>query len=197
MKALGKGSIASIIKIGLSLVSILIWFALGVVAVTAIVLTATAVSLQLGGSPIMIDAEIAVSANGVRLSGDGPGMLSWPLVAALLLAAAVMLGGALMIVDRLRRLFVNFTSNEPFNRENAIHLRVIWMVMLGVELAKYGFALVVAWAIAAFGRPEGITNVQIEPGIDISTWASILVLIVLAEVFREGARMREDQDLTI
>jgi hypothetical protein len=38
---------------------------------------------------------------------------------------------------------------------------------------------------------------MIEPGFDLSTWTSILVLIVLAEVFREGARLREDQDLTI
>jgi hypothetical protein len=197
MKALGKGSIASVIKIGLSVASVILWIALGAVAIAALVLGAAAIGLQVGGRPITIDADIAVSAQGVRMSGNGPGMLSWPLVAALVLAAAVMLGGALIIVDRLRRLFVNFTSNEPFNRENANHLRVIWIVMLGLELAKYGFALAVGWAIATFGRPEGVSQIQIEPGIDLSTWSSILVLIVLAEVFREGARMREDQDLTI
>jgi hypothetical protein len=29
------------------------------------------------------------------------------------------------------------------------------------------------------------------------TWGAIVILIVLAEVFREGARLREEQDLTI
>ena len=33
--------------------------------------------------------------------------------------------------------------------------------------------------------------------IDLSTWGSILILIVLAEVFREGARLKEEQELTI
>ncbi len=197
MKALGKGSIASVIQIGLSIASVVLWFGLAAVALAALVATAAALGVQGGGNPITIDADIAINADGVLLSGEGPGMLSWPLFGAIVLAAAVMLGGALVIVDRLRRLFVNFTSNEPFNRENAVHLRAIWMVMLGLELAKYAFALAVGWAVATYGRPEGIEQVTIEPGVDISTWASILVLIVLAEVFREGARMREDQDLTI
>jgi Protein of unknown function (DUF2975) len=197
MKALGKGSIASVIKVGLAIANVILWVTLGAVALAALVLGAAALGLQIGARPIAIDADIAVSADGVRLSGRGPGMLSWPLVGALVLAAGVVIGGALIIVDRLRRLFVNFTSNEPFNRENATHLRVIWIVMLSLELAKYGFALAVGWAIAAYGRPEGVNEVQINPGFDLSTWASILVLIVLAEVLREGARMREDQDLTI
>ena len=33
--------------------------------------------------------------------------------------------------------------------------------------------------------------------VDLSTWGSILILIVLAEVFREGARLKEEQELTI
>jgi hypothetical protein len=50
--------------------------------------------------------------------------------------------------------------------------------------------------IAAFGEPidrDTTLNLQI----NVSAWLSIFVLIVLAEVFREGARMREEQELTI
>ena len=100
-----------------------------------------------------------------------------------------------MIVWRLRRLFDNFTSGESFAKENATHLRVIWMTMLGVEIARYLLLVVITILIAAFYREIGNARVQLD--INLSTWASILILIVLAEVFREGARLKEEQELTI
>jgi hypothetical protein len=38
---------------------------------------------------------------------------------------------------------------------------------------------------------------RVEMNVALSTWIAILILIVLAEVFREGARLKRDQDLTI
>lgn len=196
MKALGQGSIASITRFGLSVVAAALWLVLGVVSLSGLTALIAGLFVANGTPPLLIGPELAVSREGILLSGEGPGVLSWPLVASLILAAGAMLIGALVIVDRLRRLYVNFTSNEPFNHENANHLRTIWIVMLLMEVAKYGFAFAVAWSVSAFGAPEGV-NIAIEPRIDLSTWASILILIVLAEVFREGTRIREDQDLTI
>jgi hypothetical protein len=40
-------------------------------------------------------------------------------------------------------------------------------------------------------------NAEVKLSVDLSTWASILILVVLAEVFREGARMKAEQELTI
>jgi hypothetical protein len=34
-------------------------------------------------------------------------------------------------------------------------------------------------------------------GISLTTWFAVLVIFVLAEVFREGARLRGDAELTI
>ena len=57
-----------------------------------------------------------------------------------------------VIVWRLRRLFESFTSGEPFRRENADHLRVIWITMLVIEVARYVLlALTIGLLIAAFG----------------------------------------------
>jgi len=50
--------------------------------------------------------------------------------------------------------------------------------------------------LATFGGPIADTA-QFEFKFDLSTWASILILVVLAEVFREGARLKEEQELTI
>lgn len=196
MKALGQGSIASVIKVGLSLASVVLWVALGTVALVAVLALGAGVAAALTGS-FGVDGDLIVTTAGVTLPGEGLESLPWPFVAAVLLAAAVGLFGALIIVSRLKRLFENFSSNEPFNRANATHLRAIWITMLGMELARYGFAVVVGWSAETYGKPQGLERLLVEPGFDLSTWTSILVLIVLAEVFREGARLREDQDLTI
>lgn len=196
MKALGQGSIASVIKVGLSVAGVVLWVGLGVVGLVAAAALAAGVFAQVSG-PFSVDTDLAVTTSGIVLRGDNLESLPWPFVSAVLLAAAVGLGGALAIVHRLRRLFENFTSNEPFNRANADHLRAIWIILLAMELARYGFALAVGWSAAIYGQPQGLDRLMIEPGFDLSTWTSILVLIVLAEVFREGARLREDQDLTI
>jgi hypothetical protein len=117
-------------------------------------------------------------------------------VAPALTAAAVAVSGGLIIVDRLKRLFASFRSAEPFRKENATHLRVIWVTMLVIEVSRYVLLGVTGLLIAAFGEPRG-TDWTFSFSANLMTWAAILVLIVLAEVFREGSRLREEQDLTI
>ncbi len=130
------------------------------------------------------------------LTYSNPGGATWPVVVPALAIGTVAIGGGLIIVDRLRRLFDSFTSGEPFRRENAAHLRVIWIAMLTVEIARYVLLGAVAAIFAAVGLPEG-ASANFNLNFDISTWMSIAILIVLAEVFREGARMKEEQELTI
>lgn len=185
MKALGKGSIASIIKVILHVVGVILWIALVCVAVAAIAY-AVAVGLMLSGT-------IALN-----LPGDGPwDQMVWHIVGPALFVGAFYIGGAILIVRRLLKLFESFTSGEPFKRENAGHLRVIWITMLVMEISRYVFGAIVLTLIVTFGLPnDGEANVSGE-GFDLMPWLSILVLIVLAEVFREGARLREEQELTI
>lgn len=184
MKALGKGSIASLVEIGLTIAWYVLWVCLGAVAVAALGYGALQGLVAWG----MLDPA--------ALSGGESMFAAWPIVAPGLVIAAVVIVGALVIVGRLRRLFDSFTSSEPFRRENADHLRVIWITMLAMEIARYGLLAVIGGVIAAGGAPpDAEANFNIN--IDLSTWMSIAVLIVLAEVFREGARLKEEQELTI
>jgi hypothetical protein len=102
--------------------------------------------------------------------------------------------GSLIIVWRLRKLFDSFSSGEPFQRENATHLRVIWITMLAIEIARYLLLALTGVLLRVF---EPAVEANYVFAIDLSTWGSILILIVLAEVFREGARLKEEQELTI
>ncbi len=207
MKALGKGSIASIVQIGLSIAWWLLWVAFAAWAVATIAY-AVFMGMVAGGaidpatlSPIERSGEgggVEVSISGFGSSGLSPQWTDWQIIVPGLLAAGVGIGGSLIIVWRLRRLFDSFTSGEPFRRENAQHLRVIWITMVAIELSRYALLTLIGLLIGVFGAPESVESVSFSIDSDnLSSWMSIAVLIVLAEVFREGARLKEEQELTI
>lgn len=203
MKALGKGSIASIVRTGLQIAWVVLWAAAAALVLAAIGYAATLVMIANG----MIDANILTGGEGsIRmgrsggsfdLTYDGPGGATWPVVVPALTIGAVAIAGSLAIVWRLRKLFDSFTSGEPFARENATHLRVIWITMILIEIARYALTAATAALVMAVGDDHGVAVSQVEVTVDFSTWGAILILIVLAEVFREGARLKEEQELTI
>lgn len=201
MKALGKGSVASIVEVGLAIAWYVLWALLACVILAAVLYGGLLGFIANGA----IDAQILTGGQG-RIGEDGgfnvhwqsEGGIVWYVVVPALLVGCVVLGGGLVIVARLRRLFDSFTSADPFRRENAVHLRVIWITMAVIELARYAIVALFGVLVAVYGVPEG-AEIEFDPfeSVDLSTWMAILILIVLAEVFREGARLKEEQELTI
>lgn len=201
MKALGRGSIASFLHTALLFAWIGLWVAAGALALGALGYGALLALIESG----LVDSQILSGGSGeIRLSEgsdfqvsyDEIGGATWPVVLPALLAGAVAIGGGLVIVWRLRRLFDSFRSGEPFKLENAHHLRVIWITLLVIELARYAILGVFGILVTAFGLPEG-ARANLDLDLNLWNWAEILILIVLAEIFREGARLREEQELTI
>lgn len=198
MKALGKGSIASIVQVGLTVAWIVLWVGAGLLVLAAL---AYATFLGLISTGI-IGPDIFPNGEGhLRIDGREVGYLdlanvTWPVLVPVFLIGAVAVGGALMIVWRLQRLFDSFCSGEPFRKENAHHLRAIWIIMIGIEIARYALLALTGVLLAATNSPLA-DEAEFELRFDLSTWGSILILIVLAEVFREGARLKEEQELTI
>lgn len=182
-------------QIGLTVVWFVLWIAAIGLGLGALVAIASAV-MQDVWFPDGLDLgrSVRINAGGVQVVGAQA--LGWPIVTASFLAGGVAVAASLVIVDRLRKLFDKFSSDAPFDRENAQHLRVIWITMLFAELARYVIAAIVFGLAVGPGRPDGV-SISIDPGINLSTWGAILILVVLAEVFREGAKLRDEQDLTI
>jgi hypothetical protein len=201
MKALGKGSIASIIEVGLTIAWIILWVAFGLWAL-AMLGYGVFMALVTGG---MIDPASIPNESNLRI--EVPGVdgnafenlrwTHWQIFIIGFLTAGVVIGGSLVIISRLRRLFDSFRSGDPFRRENAQHLRVIWITMIVIELARYVLTATIVGLALAFGASQGVALRQVELTVDFTTWGSILILIVFAEVFREGARLKEEQELTI
>lgn len=185
MKALGKGSIAWYLKILLDVIWVVLWVAAAGLALVVV--------LYVGGSILIgLDKITAESAGTNLLERD----LSWTMAAPALLGAVIAIAAGLLITGRLKKLFANFCSEKPFLMENADHLRVIWITLLVLEVSRYVVAGLVGAAVTMFGAPKA-SELSITFQLKLETWFAIFTLMVLAEVFRIGARMREEQDLTI
>lgn len=176
MRALGPGSVSSFLKVILDVV-----YAALIIGVAAVAVLALA-ALFFAFNPGLLQD--------VRISSGGTSLVSrWPAVTGGLLAAALYITGVLVIVGRLRRIFATLTAGDPFHPDNVGRLRLIGAVLAALELGRYA-----VWAIGVWLLP-GVTSER--PHLNITAWFSVLVVFVLAEVFREGARLRREAELTI
>jgi Protein of unknown function (DUF2975) len=98
---------------------------------------------------------------------------------------------AYVVFSRLLRIIESVRTGEPFTRDTTGRLRTIAWALLGLELLHI---CVVAIASAASSKEVPL---HINGNFDITGWLAILLLFVLAQVFLEGTRMREDLEGTV
>jgi hypothetical protein len=98
---------------------------------------------------------------------------------------------AYVVLRQLLRIVKSVRAGEPFTGENAGRLRTIAWALLALELLHVG-VVAIASAVATRELP-----LRIGDNFSVTGWLAILLLFVLAEVFREGSRMREELDGTI
>ena len=175
MRTLGPGSVSSFLKIILDVVYVALWVGVAVVGLSALA------SLLFDVSPRMFGPMVALELNRAGESG--------PLVTAALVAAAAYMAGVQIIVDRLRRIFATLTAGDPFHPDNVRRLRVVGMMLAALELGRYPFAAIQMWL-----SPDQMSPAK---GVSLTAWFAVLVVFVLAEIFREGARLRREAELTI
>ena len=184
MRALGPGSVSSFLKIILDVVFAALWIGVGALALI------TLAALLLSFNPDLL-ASLALSAatSDGRNTAISELIENGPAITSGLFAAALYLAGILVIVGSLRRIFTTLTAGDPFHPDNVARLRLIGLMLAGLELGRYAFWAVSAWLLPGVNR--------IEPSMSLTAWFSVLVVFVLAEVFREGARLRREAELTI
>lgn len=176
MRAIGPGSLSSFLKAVLDLVRLLL-------LVLLIVLAAGLLYGVLAAfNPAMPFAQ--------RVRFDGLDRVqAWAVVLVRMLTATLFVTGVLVIVSRLREIFATLKAGDPFAPENVTRLRVVAGGLAGLEAVRYA-----VWILGTFLPPQAAPD---RPNLSLTAWFSILVVIVLAEVFREGARLRREAELTI
>jgi len=98
---------------------------------------------------------------------------------------------AYVVLRELSRIVRSVRDGDPFSAGNAARLRTIAWALLGLELLHL---LVVAIASAVSTREVPL---HLDGGVTVTGWLAVMLLFVLAQVFREGTRLRDDLEGTV
>ena len=90
------------------------------------------------------------------------------------------------ILSRLLAIVETVRDGDPFVSENASRLQTIAWSVLALELTRL-VVVAIANSVSTTARP-----VHIDWNLSITPWLAVLLLFVLARVFDQGARMRDD-----
>jgi len=218
MQILGRRSVASVL-------AILVNIACGVAALTLALTVVVIAVLPFVTGPVEVDAGWLVVGNRMTIpvsvtldSGahrleapalgiaraelhDLAGALTFPVEfgffflanAALLL---IVMSLALWVLIQLRAVLRTVRDGQPFVAPNATRVRRIGIAVIAGEVVRT--AIVYAenrYAMTHF-RADGLGfEAHVEP--DVFAIVLGLIILVIAEVFRQGTRLDEDQSLTV
>lgn len=221
MKALGKASLSSFLVV---LVNIG-WFCVALALLVAVLFlvagehvgmqidSSGAPSVEVGHGVMMsipvsfsVDPEnLHVSAPSLGISEaqlrDARAVLKFaPQRGPFFIANAVLLVGLLSLIlwalSQLRGVLRTLRDGKPFEPANARRLRrIAWLAILG-ELVRAAVVFFENQYAASHFVSEGL-HFSARPDVNVFAIVNGLVILVIAEVFRIGARLDEDQSLTV
>ena len=96
-----------------------------------------------------------------------------------------------VVLKRLVAIVDTVRAGNPFVTANAERLETIAKAMLALQLLSFTIGAI-AKAISTPSHP-----VDLDAGFSISGWLGVLLTFILARVFAEGARMRDDLEGTV
>ncbi len=158
-----------------------------------VILSIAAVALVIA-LPVMLFNQSALLA---ELAADGkdlvPGLI--PAAAFVLVGAAGLLALGIYFLLLLRRIVNSVGEGDPFIPDNAQRLsRMAWVAIIG-QAAAVPVGIAVAW-IASIAADAG-DDIHGEFGFSGSGILLVLILFILARVFRKGTEMREELEGTV
>src|SRR5438876_7291350 len=95
------------------------------------------------------------------------------------------------VLKRLLAIVLAVRAGDPFVAANASRLQAIAWALLALQL----LSLVIGAIAKTVSTPAHPLNV--DAGFSINGWLAVLLTFLLARVFAEGTRMREDLDGTV
>jgi len=161
-------------------------------------------AVGIGGATIALVLPLFALARGDALMGfaDGSGItpadLPFGPTIALLSLLLLVLVAMFVFFGKLRAIIATVGSGDPFAPANAERLSVMAWLFLGVQTLMWPAAIcahIVADAV------RDLDNFDLEvgngDGFSLTGILMVLILFILARVFRHGAAMREDLEGTV
>ena len=203
---MGKQSIASFVRVVLEVT----WWAVAIGLGLLVILLAGSFFVELRGNKLTMSLPVAVHVDTPIQDVGGEtnahfeklrGNLRFPARKGAFFSGSVavlvlMFGYLLWMVTQLRYVFRALSQRLPFVAGNARRIRRVgWAVLFG-EIGRAG--IVYFWSYYT-SLHFTVSGLRFAASADMNpiTIVSGLAILVIAEAFQEGARLQEDQSLTI
>jgi hypothetical protein len=158
-----------------------------------IFLVGAGVALCLLGIPVaLIAPDFLMEALAEELSAPPPRATFWA-AAGLLALTAALLALLVLFLRHMKRIIDTVAEGDPFIPANAERLRGMAWLMLGIQLIALPVGALESYIQQSL---EGEAD-SLSFEFDLNSLALILVLFILARVFRRGAEMRDDLEGTV
>lgn len=174
----------------LTAAKLLLMFFIGVLGFAAI---ATAI-----GAPLVLIVQDRVVAE-MAAEGIAHGADAIPVVAFVLLGISALLALAVWFLVTLLRIVRSVGEGDPFVPVNANRISRMGWIALGGQFLAVPVGAAVVWLANNFSDERGTLNARVDTDMGFSGSGILLVLVlfILARVFRHGAAMREDLEGTV
>jgi hypothetical protein len=126
---------------------------------------------------------------GVRGKGDNSALILG--MRAIMVIGICAVPVTYFILTRLLAIVETVRNGDPFVGENADRLQTIAWAVLGLEL-MHAVVGIVASRVSTASQP-----LDIHWSFSVTRWLVVLLLFVLARVFDQGTRMREELEATV
>ncbi len=102
----------------------------------------------------------------------------------------------LYVLYNLRKIFATLVTENPFDRENVVRIRRIGGAVIAGAVLKSLVQTAFGFFFTHYVSVTGV-DFRAKLSLDLTTIFLGLVFLVLAELFRLGSAMQEEQDLTV
>ncbi|KWV93921.1 DUF2975 domain-containing protein [Erythrobacter sp. AP23] len=154
-----------------------------------------AVALALAGGTAIANRD-KISIDYAEALGDPAAIFPLSTLLGAVALALVIVAALLVFFDQLRRIIATAGRGDPFAPINADRLgRMAWLMLLVQVLLHPTWAMAERFSRIAQGLDT--LRVGIGSGIDIGGILLVVILFLLARIFRHGTSMREDLEGTV
>ncbi|MGE5953381.1 MAG: DUF2975 domain-containing protein [Qipengyuania vulgaris] len=115
-------------------------------------------------------------------------------VLGIMVFGILFLAGAFWFLRLLRKIIDTVGEGDPFVPENAERLTQMGWLALAAQLLAIPAAGAALYIAKIFEEQDGMT---VDAGLDLSGIVLVVVLFILARVFRQGSAMRADLEGTV
>jgi len=220
MRAMGKGSVSSFLMIVLNVAWGVMALGLALAAVFLIVFPLVKGPMQIDASGLVVgsnstmtipvsfsldsqthrvtapslgieDAQVLPARGSLRFPARGGAFVVGNLILLIFLFAL-----ALWVLGQLRAVFRTLRDGRPFVSANATRIRRIAYGIIVAEIARSAIVFFENYYAMTHFSANGL-RFDARPDLNVFAIISGLIVLVIAEVFREGTRLDEDQSLTV